>query len=41
VSSEAVFKVLQTDPKDVEGFNTILESYGAPEDRNTYDKLIK
>lgn len=39
VSSEAVFRVLQTHPKDEEAFNQILQSYEVPEDRNTYEKL--
>jgi len=41
VSSESVFKVLQTHPKDNQSFNSILASYNAPEDRNTYEKLAK
>ena len=39
VSSEAVVKTLKINPKDAEGFNALLEDLGAPEDKNTYEKL--
>ena len=26
---------------DTEGFNTVLEKYGADEDRNSYEKMLK
>ena len=41
VSSESVFKVLQTHPKDDEAFNEILKYYDAPEELNTYEKLAQ
>ena len=41
VSSEAVIKTLQTDPKDNEAFNAILAEYGASEEANTYEKLVQ
>lgn len=41
ISSESVIKTLQTDPKDSEAFNAILEEYGAPEETNTYEKLVQ
>jgi len=39
VSSESVVKTLKLNPKDDEGFNEVLGELGAPEDRNTYEKL--
>ena len=41
VSSEAVVNVLKTNPKDTDAFNAILEDLGAPEDKNTYEKLAQ
>ena len=40
ISSESVFKVLKTHPKEEEAFNKILEEYGATEENNSYEKLI-
>ena len=37
VSSEAVFKVLQSDPRDTESFNNLLTDLGAAGE--TYDSL--
>ena len=39
VSSEAVFKTLKLHPKDSESFNSLLVDLGAPEEKNTYEKL--
>jgi len=39
VSSESVVKTLKLNPKDDEGFNELLGELGAPEDKNTYEKL--
>jgi histone deacetylase 6 len=39
VSSESVFKVLKTHPKDNDSFTKILEYYGATEENNSFEKL--
>ena len=41
VSSEAVVRVLQTNPNDNAAFQQVLEDFGAPEEKNTYDKLAQ
>ena len=32
---------MKTPLNDTEGFNTVLEKYGADEDRNSYEKMLK
>ena len=41
ISSEAVIQTLKTPINDTEGFNSVLEKYGAEEDRNSYEKMLK
>ena len=41
ISSEAVIQTLKTSINDTESFNTVLEKYGAEEDRNSYEKILK
>ena len=41
VSSEAVFKTLQNNPKDDVAFQELMESYGQPEELDSYEKLAK
>jgi hypothetical protein len=40
-SSESVFKVMGTHPDDKEGYQQVLETYGATEENNTYEKQVK
>ena len=32
---------MKTPINDIEGFNLVLEKYGAEEDRNSYEKMLK
>lgn len=41
ISSEAVIYTLKIPLNDNDGFNAVLKKYGAEEDRNSYEKMIK
>ena len=41
VSTEAVVKVLKTNPNDEAAFTKIVEDYGATEGKNTYQSLAQ
>ena len=40
VSTEAVVRVLKTNPNDEAAFKNIVEDYGATEGKNTYQSLL-
>jgi acetoin utilization deacetylase AcuC-like enzyme len=40
VSSEAVVRVLQTHPDDKEGYQRVLEHFGATDENNSFEKQV-